>query len=103
MNDSVVTILLLAAIAWIWWDSRGTAEQATRLVQQYCQSAGVSFLNDTVAWKKMRLKRNKAGRMQIERTYFFEFTSDIQRRYHGEIIMLGKQVQSINLDAHRVW
>ena len=103
MSDSMIIILVFASAAWIWWDSRGSAEFATRMVRQYCQSAGVSFLNDTVSWQKMRLKRNKLGRMQIERTYFFEFTSDVQRRYQGKITILGRQVQSINLGVHRIW
>lgn len=99
----MVVILLLAGGAWFWWDSRGTAEFATRMVRQYCQSAGVSFLNDTVSWQKIRLKRNRLGRIQIQRTYFFEFTSDVQRRYQGQIMVLGRQVESINLGVHRIW
>jgi hypothetical protein len=62
----------------------------------------VSFLNDTVAWQKVRLKRNLQGRMALERSYFFEFASDGQQRYRGEVVMLGKRVQSIQLDPHRI-
>jgi hypothetical protein len=40
--------------------------------------------------------------MQLQRTYFFEFASDMQQRYRGEIVMLGKKVESISLDAFRV-
>ncbi len=39
--------------------------------------------------------------MQLERTYFFEFASDMQQRYRGEIVMLGKRVKTIQLDPHR--
>lgn len=101
MNDSVLLLLILLLVAWLWWDSRGVAERATVSARAYCERAGVSFLNDTVAWKKIRLKRNRAGRMQLQRTYFFEFASDMQQRYRGEIIMLGKQVESVRLDAFR--
>lgn len=101
MNDSTIVLLLLAIIGWLWWDSRGAAEHASRVAIQYCQSMGVSFLNDTVAWQKIRLKRGVNGRVQLERTYFFEFTSDMQQRYRGEVIMLGKRVKSIQLDPHR--
>lgn len=102
MNESTFLFLLLTIIAWLWWDSRGVAERATTAARAYCGNAGVSFLNDTVAWQKIRLKRNRAGHVSLQRTYFFEFASDMQQRYRGHIVMLGKKVESISLDAYRV-
>lgn len=102
MSESTIVLLLLGLIGWLWWDSRGVAERATVAARAYCGNAGVSFLNDTVAWQKIRLKRNRAGRMQLHRTYFFEFASDMQQRYRGEITMLGKKVESISLDPYRI-
>ncbi len=102
MNESTFLFLILAVIAWLWWDSRGVAERATVAARAYCGNAGVSFLNDTVAWQKIRFKRNRAGRMSLQRTYFFEFASDMQQRYRGEIKMLGKRVESISLDPFRI-
>lgn len=102
MNESTFLFLILAVIAWLWWDSRGVAERATIAARAYCGNAGVSFLNDTVAWQKIRFKRNRAGRMSLQRTYFFEFASDMQQRYRGQIVMLGKKVESISLDPYRV-
>jgi len=101
--DNGLTILLLCGLAWFWWDSRGAAEAAIQAAKNSCNRAGVSFLNDTVGWKKLRLKRNSQGRIQFQRTYFFEFASDMQQRYQGEVIMLGKYVTKVNLDAYRVW
>jgi len=94
-------IVLLVALAWFWWDSRGVAERAIQAAKSRCDRLGVSFLNDTVGWKKIRLIRNSQGRMQFQRTYFFEFASDMAQRYQGEIIMLGQHVTKINLDVYR--
>lgn len=101
MIDNGLSILLLCSLAWFWWDSRGVAEKAIVAARRSCEQAGVTFLNDTVGWKKLRLKRNRNGRVQLQRTYFFEFASDMAQRYQGEIIMLGQQVSKINLDAYR--
>lgn len=101
MIDNGLTILLFIGIAWFWWDSRGVAEQAIHAAKMRCDRVGVSFLNDTVGWKKIRLKRNKLGRMQFQRTYFFEFASDMAQRYQGEVVMLGQHVSTINLDVYR--
>jgi hypothetical protein len=102
VNDEVILLLLLAGGAWFWWESRGVVERANVTARTYCDNAGVEFLNDTVAWQRYRLVRNRDGRLKLQRTYFFEFASDMQQRYRGEIVMLGRLVQSITLDPYRV-
>lgn len=102
MIDNGLSILLLCALVWFWWDSRGVAEKAIDAARRSCEQAGVTFLNDTVGWKKIRLKRNRHGRVAIQRTYFFEFASDMSQRYQGEITMLGQHVNRINLEAYRI-
>jgi hypothetical protein len=101
MNDGVMLFIIISAVLWLWWDSRGVAEKAMVAARAYCANAGVSFLNDAVAWKKLSLKRNRQGRLQLKRTYFFEFASDMQQRYKGEIVMLGHVVDSIQLEVFR--
>lgn len=102
MVDNGLTLLLLSGLVWFWWDSRGVAERAIVAARARCQQSDLTFLNDTVAWKKIRLQRNRQGRMKIKRTYFFEFASDMQQRYQGEVEMLGSQVLRISLDVYRV-
>lgn len=102
MIDNGLTLLLLLGLIWFWWNSRGVAERAITVARQSCEKTGLTFLNDTVAWKKIRLKRNRHGRMQIQRTYFFEFASDMAQRYKGEVVMLGNKVMDVSLDVHRI-
>ena len=100
--DSGLTILVIIGLLWFWWDSRGVAEIAIKAARRKCEQAELTFLNDTVGWKKIRLQRNRQGRMQLQRTYFFEFASDMAERYKGEVVMLGQQVTHISMDVHRV-
>jgi hypothetical protein len=100
--ESGFILLLIFALLWFWWDSRGVAEIAIRTARRKCEQAELTFLNDTVGWKKIRLRRNRQGRMQLQRTYFFEFASDMAERYKGEVVMLGQQVTNISMDVHRV-
>ena len=102
MIDNGLTILLLLGLLWFWWDSRGVAELAIAAAQRSCDQHDLTFLNDTVGWKKIRLKRNRQGRVQIQRFYFFEFASDMQQQYTGEVIMLGHQLNKVNLDVYRI-
>ncbi len=100
--DDGLAILLLVGLAWMWWDGRGVAEHAIRAVKNHCDQIGVIFINDTVEWQKVRFERNYNGRIQLKRTYSFEFVSDMERRYRGEVIMLGNRVKKIELDAYRI-
>ena len=100
--DNGITLLLIILLLWFWWDSRGVAEKAIQAAKKNCEQVGLTFLNDTVGWKKIRLKRNRLGRVQIQRIYFFEFASDMSQRYKGEVIMLGQCVSKITLDVYRI-
>jgi hypothetical protein len=62
----------------------------------------VQFLDDTVALKKLWLRRAEDGRLQLCRIFFFEFTSDGAYRYHGRIVLSGKQVREVAMDAYRI-
>lgn len=100
MEGIIITLLMIAG-GWFWWESRGAAERATVAAKRVCDTTDVYFLNDTVGWKKVRLKRNREGRIKVERTYFFEFSTDGDIRYQGEVEMLGLQTQRVGMDAYR--
>jgi hypothetical protein len=98
-------ILWLASIGlgmWYWWDTVRTQEIARNAGKRACQQAGVQFLDDSVERKRQWLRRNAAGRVQLCRLYFFEFTSDGAVRYHGRIVMFGQAVREVEMDAYRI-
>lgn len=99
--DGMIIILLMLAGGWFWWESRGAAERAILAAKRVCNTTGVHFLNDTVAWKKLRLRRNRQGRIKVKRIYIFEFSTDGDVRYQGEVEMLGLEVQRVDMDAYR--
>ncbi len=65
-----------------------------------CKDAGVTFLDQTVEIKKLRLKRNSRGTVVFYREYQFEFSSDGVRRVDAVIVMLGKQLLKLQLSAY---
>ena len=67
-----------------------------------CSKAQVQFLDDTVQNKKVWLRRNEFGKLQLCRIFFFEFTNDGSERYHGHIVMLGRRVEEVHMDAYRI-
>lgn len=96
-----IVLLLLMIIIWYWQDGMRAKELARGCGRSACMDAGVTFLDDTVALKKINLRRNQQGQMAIFRQYHFEFSSDGAWRYSGCIDLLGRQILSVDMEAHR--
>lgn len=62
----------------------------------------LQFLDDTVARQKIWLKRNHRGRIIICRSYYFEFANRGDTRYKGKIILLGKYIDTIQMQAYKI-
>ena len=101
-TGQILILLLLFLAAWYWLDSLHIKHLASDAGRQECDRANLEFLDDTVVLRKIRLSRDKSGRVQIKRKYRFEFTSDEHNRYTGDITMLGKRVQHIALEPYRL-
>lgn len=105
MHIEVVDLFWLMAAAlvyWYWAGSRRMREWTFRQAKQYCDSENVQLLDDCVALHRLWLKRDKAGRVRVWRTYQFEFTSTGDERYLGRVITLGKVVEAIELQPYRI-
>ena len=102
MLDELVILLLISLLMRYWYDAMRAREAARYASIQACKDSDVSFLDDTVSLKKLRLKKNKYGQLSVYREYQFDFSSDGYSRYQGSIIMYGKYVSNIDLGVFRV-
>lgn len=97
--------LLFAAafglLVWFWLDGVRALEIARLAGKRACLSAGVQFLDDTVAATALNFRRDALGRMTLQRTYRFEFSDTGDNRLEGHLILLGKRVESIDMEPHR--
>jgi hypothetical protein len=98
----ILWLALLLLVMWFWWDGLRSKEGARKAGLLACQRAGVQFLDDTVERKKLSLRRDAGGRVQFFRIFHFEFASEGDRRYQGRIVMLGKRVREVEMDAYRI-
>lgn len=97
----LIWLLLAALLIGYWLDNMRTTELARGIGRNACERAGVLFLDDSVIMSKIRLRLQR-GQPILFREYRFEFTSDGSRRYSGRIVMLGKHLQEVELDAYRI-
>jgi Protein of unknown function (DUF3301) len=94
----VLSILLMAALGWLWYDSMRARERAVLAGKHACERDGLQFLDDTVQIMKLWPARNRDGRMALRRTYRFEFSDDGAQRRGGVVVMLGARVESLDLE-----
>ena len=101
MRELIETVLLFGApIATIffWFSSMQARERAITISKLTCENYGAQLLDQTVALKKIRLRRDKRGRIQFHRTYNFDYSYDGYDRQQGSVTMLGPLSELIQLD-----
>lgn len=98
----VAGIVLLVAGSLFWVDSLRARERAVQAGRAACERYALQFLDDTVAFARLRLARNEDGRLRIARTYTFEFSDTGNNRRHGAIVMLGAHVQDLHMEPYPV-
>jgi hypothetical protein len=95
-------IVLIAAGIFLWLDSLRARERALKAGRAACERYSLQFLDDTVSFAKLRLRRDAEGQLKIARTYTFEFSDTGNNRRHGAIVMLGGQLEDLHLEPYPV-
>ena len=95
-------IVFIAAGIFFWLDSLRARERAVQAGRAACQRYDLQFLDDTVSFTRIRLRRDEEGQLKIARTYTFEFSDTGNNRRHGAIVMLGGELQDLQLEPYRV-
>ena len=95
-------LLLIVLGAFLWADSLKARERAIKAGRSACERYQLQFLDETVAFARMRLARDEEGQLKISRTYTFEFSDTGNNRRHGAIVMLGAEVADMHLEPYRM-
>jgi hypothetical protein len=98
----VAAIALIGVTAVFWLDSLRARERAVAAGRSACARYGLQFLDDTVAFARLRLARDEHGQVRIARTYSFEFSDTGNNRRHGAIQMLGGRLQDVELEPYPI-
>ena len=95
-------IVLIAGGIFLWLDSLRARERAVQAGRSACERYALQFLDDTVSFARLRLARDEEGQLKIARTYLFEFSDTGNNRRHGAIVMLGADLQDVQLEPYPV-
>ncbi len=91
----------MAAAVFLWLDSLRARERAVKAGRAACERYALQFLDETVSFTRMRLRRDAEGQLRIARTYTFEFSDTGNNRRHGAIVMLGGELQDLQMEPYR--
>ncbi len=99
--QNLMFIALIAAVIGYWWTGMRAKETAVAHAKRLCKRESVQLLDQTVALKKLRLGRDKAGNACLRREYRFEFTVAGEHRDQGKIVLNGKSLHQASLPFTR--
>jgi hypothetical protein len=102
MMWEAVAILGIAGGMLFWLDSLRARERALQAGRAACRRYDLQFLDDTVSFARMRLARDEGGQLRITRTYTFEFSDTGNNRRNGAVVMLGGELQGVNLEPYPI-
>jgi hypothetical protein len=93
----IFSLLVLAAIAWLWLDSLKAREVAVRAARAACSAEGLLLLDDTVAIANLKPARDDDGQVRLQRAYNFEYSDTGNNRLKGSVVLLGHRVTLLNV------
>jgi len=100
MLSSIFLLFGLSVIAWFWLDTLRCREVAKSVCKRACSELKLQLLDDTIALGKLRLKRNQHGRLNVQRTYQFEFSDGGDSRLQGVVIMCGTVLEILEIPGY---
>jgi len=92
MTGTLILLILSGLVLFVWSSAREAAENARLHARQACQRQNVQLLDQTVALRHFRLRRDDEGRMRLMRTYEFAYSADGINRQVAQLAMLGRQL-----------
>ena len=96
----LIGFLLASGVGlWFWRDSLGAREQARAASARACQQTEVQLLDDTVALERLWPRRDRDGRLKLERLYVFEFTDTGLVRRTGSVLLVGWRVEVVHMEG----
>lgn len=93
----IYSLLLFAAIVWLWLDSLKAREIAVRAARAACSADELLLLDDTVAIANVKPVRDDDGHVKLQRAYNFEFSDTGDNRLKGSVVLIGHRVVMLNV------
>jgi hypothetical protein len=95
-------LVLLGTAGLYLWHSGQFKGRARSLALNHCKQLDLQLLDDSMVISGLWPVRGAAGSLVFRRNYRFEFASIGDRRYQGEVVMIGMQLVHIELETYKL-
>ena len=85
LNDIIFITFMCLAYGY-WFNAQKAKEIALATARDHCLAMEVQMLDGYVALNGIWLKRDKLRKMQLRRSFLFEFSSTGNERYNGAVL-----------------
>jgi hypothetical protein len=102
MPPEFLGLVVLGALAWLWYDSLKARDAGIQAVRAACEAEGLQLLDETVSIAGLKPARDEDGRLVLRRVYQFEYSDTGDNRRRGSLVMLGQRVLVINIGLRLV-
>ena len=99
---NLLWLTLLGATGLYLWRSGQFKGRARNLAINHCKQLGLQLLDDSMVITALWPVRSAMGSLVFRRRYRFEFASVGDRRYQGELIMIGMRLVHIELETYKL-
>tara|TARA_R110002126_G_scaffold33382_28_gene104568 strand:- start:6800 stop:7096 length:297 start_codon:yes stop_codon:yes gene_type:complete len=96
---SVLLLLLISTICYVFWLQRKQDERALMLARQLCQQQNLQLLDCGRAGHNFQKIQS---RLRFITRYQVDFSGDGESRYQAELLLNGMRLAAFNLPAHRI-
>lgn len=101
MSLEFITFLtLFAALVAFWWHSDRIKLLTLQQINQICRQQQLQLLDQTMVLAGLWVVRSPTGVLALRRRYQFEFTSTGAARYRGLVVLVGRQIVSLDMEPH---
>jgi hypothetical protein len=100
MYETLLPLLLILAAFSVAANSLRARERARHFAHALCARAGLQLLDQTVALRRVRLRRIPGVGLRVLRCYRFEVSTDGHDRRHGSLDLIDGEVASYDLPVH---
>lgn len=95
-------LLLLGAAVLYLWRSGQFKGRARELALNHCRQLNLQLLDDSMVITGLWPVRSAGGSLVFKRSYGFEFASIGDRRYQGELVIIGMRLVHIELETYKL-
>ena len=97
MTEWFLALVLLLAVVAFWMSTMTSRDAARSLVAAFCKANNLQLLDQTVALRRISLRRKSNGNLSFVRVFKFDYSDNGFRRRDGMVWMLANRPFQISV------